>query len=182
MSNYILYPILELKGYIILSVAVVFALTVMTIIFMGRKKHGMETFGWQGLFLGRSKRELCIMALGISQVTFVFSMVFFFVPVGTVQIVALTVLCMAKGVLGLSITGFIGEIFWGGMTGVALLTSNLLLDYMGETGTDIYIWLIWAFLSLFVLQYSIYFFIKGLERMLQRHERAKQRRKQNNEN
>ena len=182
MSNYILHLILELKGYIILSVAAVFALTVMTLIFMGRKKQGMEDFGWQGLFFGRSRRELCLMAFGISQVTFVFSMVFFFVPVGTVQIAALAALCVAKGLLGLSASGFLGEVFWGCMTGAALMTGNLLLDYMEETGTDPYIWLIWALLSLFVLQYSIYFFIKGLERMLRRHEKAKERQRREHEN
>ena len=85
-------------------------------------------------------------------------------------------LCGAKGLLTLSPGSIMGEAVFGGLTGTALMAGNLLIDYMKDTGMDIYILLIWALLSLFVIQYSFYFFIKGLERMLQQHERAKRRK------
>ncbi len=178
MSNYILYPIVELKGFIILSVIFLFFCTALVLFFMGRAKAGMEAFRWQALFLGRTRREIIWMSMGISQIAFVVSTVCFFVPMGTVQITALALLCVMKGILGLSLGGFIGELVFGGLTGTALMAGNLLMDYMKETGVDVYILLIWAMLSLFVIQYGIYFFIKGLERMLQQHERAKQRQEQ----
>ena len=178
MSNYILYPIVELKGFIVLTVVFLFLLTVLVLYFMGRKKAGLQAFRWQAVFLGRTKRQVLWMSLGISQVVIVLSMVCFFVPMGTVQIAALALLCVSKGILGLSVTGFAGELVFGGLTGAALMAGNLLMDYMRETGVDIYILLVWAMLSLFVIQYGVYFFIKGLERMLQQHERAKQRQEQ----
>ena len=176
MSNYVLYPILEMKGYIIITVAILFLLTLSALYTMGRRKRGMKAFGWQALLLGRTKIELVWMSLGISQIAFVLSMVFFFVPMGTVQLAALILLCGAKGLLTLSPGRIMGEAVFGGLTGTALMAGNLLIDYMKDTGMDIYILLIWALLSLFVIQYSFYFFIKGLERMLQQHERAKQRK------
>lgn len=178
MSNYILYPILELKGYIILTVTALFLLTVAVLIIMGRKKRGIQAFGWQGLLLGRTKRELAGMALGISQITYVFSLIFFFSPVRLVQLAGLAVLCVVKGVLSLSITAFAGEVFFGLMTGIGLMSGNLLLDYMDETGVDLYIFVIWALLSMFLLQYSMYYFIKSLERMLRQHERTRQIQKE----
>ncbi len=178
MSNYILYPIVELKGFIIFSVIFLFFGTAMVLYFMGRAKAGMEAFRWQALFLGRTRREIIWMCLGISQIALVVSTICFFVPMGIVQITALALLCATKGFLGLSLGGFMGELLFGGLTGTALMAGNLLMDYMKETGVDVYILLIWAMLSLFVIQYGIYFFIKGLERMLQRHERAKKRQEQ----
>lgn len=178
MSNYVLYPILELKGYIILTVAALFLLTVSVLVMMGRRKQGLEAFGWQGLFLGRTKRELIGMALGISQVTYVFSMIFFFSPIGAVQLAGLAVLCIAKGAFSLSLTSFVGEVVFGLMTGIGLMAGNLLLDYMSETGIDLYIFAVWALLSLFLLQYSMYYFIKSLERMLRQHERTRQIQKE----
>ena len=178
MSNFILYPIVELKGFIIFSVIVLFFSTVMVLFFMGRTKAGMEAFRWQALFLGRTRREIVWMCLGISQISLVVSTVCFFVPMGIVQIAALGLLCVVKGILGLSPGGFFGELVFGGLTGTALMAGNLLMDYMKETGVDVYILLIWAMLSLFVIQYGIYFFIKGLERMLQQHERARKRQEQ----
>lgn len=176
MSNYILYPILELKGYIVITVIFLFLLTLLVLYLMARKKSGMEAFEWQALFLGRTRREIVWIALGISQVTFVLASVFFFVPMGTVQFAALAFLCAAKGILGLSPGSIPGEAVFGGLTAAALMAGNLLIDYMKETGMDLYILLIWAMLCLFVIQYSFYYFIKGLERMLQQHERAKRRK------
>lgn len=178
MSNYILYPIVELKWFIVFSVILLFFGTAMVLLFMGRAKAGMEAFRWQALFLGRTRREIVWMCLGISQIAFVISTVCFFVPMGNVQITALALLCVARGILGLSPSGFFGELLFGGLTGTALMAGNLLMDYMNETGVDLYILLIWAMLSLFVIQYGIYFFIKGLERMLQQHERARERQEQ----
>lgn len=178
MGGYVLYPVVELRGYIILTVVLLFLLTAAVLVLMGRRRRGLETFQWQAVFLGLSKREILWMAMGLSQIVFVAAMIFFFDSVGTVHLAALAILCVVKAVLGLSFTGIIGEVVYGGLTGVALLTGNLLLDYMNETGLDVYIFLIWVLLSLFVLQYSVYYFIKGLERMLWRHERAKQRQKE----
>lgn len=177
MSNYLLYPVLELKGFILFSMGALFFLTVCSLFIMGRKKDGIGNFGWQALFFSLNRREIFRAALGISQVCFVFSIILFKVPMGIVQIAALGVLCLTRGLLELSLTGFAGEILYGLMMGVALFVENLLRDYMEETGTDLYIGLIWGLLCLFVLQYSIYYLIKGLERILRRHERAGKRRK-----
>ena len=181
MTNYLLYPIVELKGYIILTVAVLFLLTVIVIYMMGKHKSGLGKFGFQSILFNRTTREILWMSLGLSQVTLVFSIIIFFVPVGTVQITALALLCVGKGLLGLSFTGAVGELVFGGLTGTALMAGNLLMDYMKETGADLYILLIWGLLSLFVMQYVVYFFIKGMERMLRQHERAGQRKKQKKE-
>ncbi len=173
MNNYILYPIVELKGFIIFSIVALVMLTFLTLFFMGKKKKGMKDFGWQALFLGRSRRELFLVCLGISQVCLVFSIIFFGESLGTVQITALLVLCILRGILGLSVTGFFGELVYGGLMGAALGIETLLLDYMRETGAELYIGLIWGLLTLFILQYSIYYFVRNLERMLLKHEKQK---------
>lgn len=175
MSNYILYPILELRGYIILSVIILVILTMIVLIMMGRKKDGMKDFKWQGMFLGMSAREMILTALGISQICLIWSIVIFSSEIGMVQIAALAVLCLIKGILGLSFMGLLSEILYGVLAGASLAIENLLLGYMRETGVEVYIGIIWGLLILFIAQYSIYFFYKSLERMLLKHEVARQR-------
>jgi len=182
MINYILYPIVELKGYIILLVVLLFLATGLALFLMGKKRQNIAAFGWQALFLGRTKRELLWMCLGLSQMIFVIAMIFFFTTVGKVQLTAWTLLCVVKGIVGLSVSGLIGELFYGGMTVAALMTGNLLIDYMEDTGLDVYIFLVWALLSLFVIQYGLYSFVRGLERMLRQHEWTEQRQKQKENN
>lgn len=177
MSNYLLYPVLELKGFILFSLGVLVFLTILSLWIMGRRKYGMRDFGWQALFFCLNGRELWEVALGISQVSFVFSSICFKVPMGIVQIAALAVLCVGKGILDLSLTGAAREALYGLMMGAALMVENLLRDYMDETGAELYIGLIWGLLCLFALQYSIYYFMKCLERILRKHERAGKRRK-----
>ena len=177
MSNYLLYPVLELKGFILFSMGTLVFLTVCSLFIMGRKKDGIGDFGWQALLFGLNRRDIFRVALGISQVCFVFSSIVFKVPMGIVQIAALAVLCLVRGLLELSLAGFAGEILYGLMMGTALFVENLLRDYMEETGAELYIGLIWGLLCLFVLQYGIYYLMKGLERILRGHERVGKRRK-----
>lgn len=177
LSNYLLYPVLELKGFILFSLGAMVFLTVFCLILMGRKKYGMEDFGWQASLFCLNNREIFGVVLGISQVLFVFSSIFFRMPMGLVQVTALGFLCIAKGILQLSLTGLASELIYGLMMGMALLVENLLRDYMEETGAELYIGLIWGLLSLFVLQYSIYYLIKSVERILRKHERAGKRQK-----
>lgn len=172
MSNYILYPVLELKGYIFSTVALLFVLTMAVVFVMGKKGKNLEEFQWHRVFLGRTKTELLYMALGISQICYVFSAVFSFSSIGIVQIAALLILCAVRAALLRSPGGAAGEMFFCGMEGIGLLAGNLLADYMRETGMDTYIFLIWLLLSLFLMQYSLYYFMKSLERMLRRHGRT----------
>lgn len=181
MSNYLLYPVLELQGFIIVSIAALFFATLLVFYFMGRRKSGIKDFGIQALFLGLKKRERLLLALHISQLCFIFSAVFFHPPAEFVQIVALVFLCLLRGLLEFSPAGILREALYGVMVGTAVAVSNLLRDYMKETGVEFYMATIWGLLCLFILQYSVYYFLKSLERMLQRHEKAKKERRRNEE-
>lgn len=169
--NNILNPILELKAFIISSVAVLVLLTLVVFVAMGRKRDKLDRFGWQMLFLGLNKRELFYLAFSISQICLIVSLPVSGSSVGVVQAVALLSVCVLKGICGLSLTGFLSEIFYTVMMVAALFIGNLLRDYMRETGIEFYIGTIWSLLVLFIIQYSIYYFLKGLERMLQKHEK-----------
>lgn len=177
MSSYILYPVLELQNYIRVMLCLLILLTAFVLFFMGRKKGGIADFKWQALYFGRSARELWLMAFGASQMCFVIAAALFPETMGTVQITALALLCAVRGILGLSLQGLAAEAIYGLLMGAALTIENLLRDYMRETGVELYIGVIWALLALFIVQYSIYYFIRGLERMLQRHEKAGRRKK-----
>lgn len=177
MSSYILYPVLELQNFIRAMLGLLFLVTALVLFFMGQKKRGIGDFKWQALFFGRSARELWLMAFGAAQMCFVIAAALFPESMGTVQITALAVLCAVRGILGLSPQGFVSEIVYGLLMGAALMIENLLWDYMQETGVELYIGVIWALLALFIVQYSIYYFIRGLERMLQKHEKAGRRKK-----
>lgn len=176
MSSYILYPVLELQNFIWLMLGLLFLETVLVLFFMGQKKRGIGDFKWQALFFGRSVRELLLMALGASQMCFVIAAALFPESMGTVQIAALAVLCAVRGVLGLSLQGIVSEAVYGLLMGAALMIENLLRDYMQETGVELYIGAIWVLLAVFIVQYSVYYFIRGLERMLQRHEKRQKRK------
>lgn len=178
MRDYIIYQILELRGFILLLLAVMFLFTVFLFFSMGKKKQGMRDFKWQMLFLGLSYREILLLALGISQVCFVSSVILFSSSVGLIQITAIAILCILRGIIGLSPAGFLGEMIYGVLSVAALFIENLLRDYMRETGVELYIGVIWGLLSLFILQYSIYYFVKGVERILQQHEKARGKREQ----
>ena len=182
MSNYVLYPVLELRHFIRIMTGTLVLMTLFVLFLMGQRKRGIGDFKWQALFLGRTPREMWYMAFGAAQVCFILSVTLFSGSMGTVQIAALGLLCIAKSILGLSVQGFFGELFYGGLMGAALAIENLLRDYMRETGVELYIGTIWALLALFIVQYSIYYFIRGLERMLLRHEMAgRKKRKQKSE-
>lgn len=177
MSSYILYPVLELQNFIRVMLGFLIIATVLVLFYMGQKKRGIGDFKWQALYLGRSARELWLMAFGASQMCFVTATALFPESIGTVQITALVILCVARGILGLSLQGFVSEIVYGLLMGAALMIENLLWDYMQETGVELYIGVVWALLALFIVQYSIYYFIRGLERMLQRNEMAKRKKR-----
>jgi len=175
VSNYILYPVLELRDYILATLAVLVALTLYVLFLMGRRRRGLGSFGWQGVFVGRTRRELMSMAIGISEMTFVVSMLLSQRSVGIVHLAALFVLCLSRGLLSLSPQALFGELVFGGLTAGGLMAANLLSDYISSAGTDWYMALVWGFLCLFLLQYSVYYFIKSLERMLRQHEKNRER-------
>lgn len=168
--NNILYPILELKEFIIISVAVLAVLSVIVFAAMGRGERRLDRFGWQMLFAGLNKRELLYVAFGISQICLIVSLPVSDSSIGVVQAAALAAICILKGICGLSLAGFFGEVLYAVLMGAALSIGDLLRDYMRETGIEFYIGTIWILLVLFVMQYSIYYFLKGLERMLRKHE------------
>lgn len=172
MSDYILYTVVELQGFLILSVAILFLVTVLTLLLMGRKRLGMKDFGWQGFFLGRTARELLLVATALLQFAFICAAAFFRMPMETVQIAALAILCAAKGILSFSLPAFAGEAAYGVLMGAALTIGNLLQDYMRQTGVEAYIGLIWGLLILFILLYAAYWFLKSLERILLRYEKT----------
>lgn len=177
MRSYILYPVLELQDFIRLMTGALVLMTLFVLLLMGRKKRGIKDFKWEALFLGRTVREMWYMAFGIAQVCFVISTALFSGSVGMVQITALVFLGIARSILGLSIQGFFGELVYGVLMGAALAIENLLRDYMRETGVELYIGAIWVLLALFIIQYSAYYFIRGLERMLQRHELVRRKKR-----
>ena len=163
MSNYFLYPVLELQSFILLSVGCLFLGTLLCFYFMGRKKKGIRDFTSQAVFFVLSGREQLWITLHIS------------------QIMVLGAFCLGRGILEFAPGSLIRELVYGVLMGTALGVCNLLKDYMRETGVEFYIALIWGLLCLFILQYSVYYFLKSLERMLQRHEMADRRRKRNDE-
>lgn len=170
MNSYILYPVLGLRGFIIFFVAVLVLFTFIALFLMGRKKKGLRNFGWQGLFLGLTNREFIFISLGISQICLIFSLVIFPTSMGAVQITAILLLCFLRAVLGFSVSGAVNEVIYAVLSVAALMAAGLLRDYMRETGVEVYIGTVWVLLSVFILQYSLYYFIKSLERTLRRHE------------
>lgn len=178
MSNYFLYPVLELQNFIILSLGVLFLCTLVSFYFMGKRKKGLKDFGMQALFLGLNKREILLIALHLTQICFVFSVALFRPPAEAVQIAVFGIFCILRGLLEFSLVGIGRELVYGAMMGTALAVGSLLRDYMEETGVEFYMAFIWALLCLFILQYSVYYFLKSLERMLQRHEKSREKQKQ----
>ncbi|MCI8382580.1 MAG: hypothetical protein HFI07_12475 [Lachnospiraceae bacterium] len=181
MSNYFLYPVLELQSFILLSVGCLFLGTFLCFYFMGRKKKGIRDFTSQAVFFVLSGREQLWFTLHISQICFIAAVVFFRAPAQLIQIMVLGAFCLGRGILEFAPGSLIRELVYGVLMGTALGVCNLLKDYMRETGVEFYIALIWGLLCLFILQYSVYYFLKSLERMLQRHEMADRRRKRNDE-
>lgn len=173
IANYLLYPVVELKGFILLSVAAMALLTVYSFALLERKKKGLGSFGIQGLFLGRDWLELCGISLGILEVVYVLAMIVFPTPMRQAQLGLLAFLCLARGLAAASPAALLSELIYGVMEGAALMAGSLLLDYMDETGFDWYIMTVRVLLCAFLIQYSIYHFIKGVERMLRRDERER---------
>lgn len=176
MSTYYLYPVTELKIFIIGAVGTLGLLTVLVLYFMAGRKSGMREFGLQALFFVLTGRELLWLAAGICQFVFLISVLFFPVSVGIVQLAALALLCFFRAVLEFTPGAAGGEALYGVMMGVSLLASGLLKDYMKETGTELYIAAIWGLLALFTVQYGLYYFIKSLERLLRAKDGAKQKK------
>ncbi len=173
--NNILYPVLELKLFLILMMAVIMLFGVLVFFAMGRTELRMNRFGWQMLFFGLRKRELFCIALTVSQLCLVIASAAPSSSVGIVQAAAFLFLCAAKALCAPSLAGILGDVFYTALMWAALSIGNLLSDYMKETGVEFYIGAIWVLLSLFTVQYSVYYFLKEIERLLRRHEERRGR-------
>lgn len=168
--NNILYAVLELKLFLLMTMGAAALLGVFVFFVMGRKRQKLNRYGIQMLVFGLTHRELCCLALNISQICLMLSLLIAGSAFGVVQAAALLCVCVMKGVLGLSVAGAFGDVVYTAFMGAALSVAALLRDYIRETGMDFYIGAIWILLGLFILQYSIYYFLKETERMLYKHE------------
>lgn len=173
MINYILQPILELKGFIVTAVAAAVLLAAAVLFMLERRKSGLGAFGIQALFLNRKPLELCFLSLGFLELVFVASMILFPASMGREQLVLLACLCVLRGIAGLSAAELAAEAVYGVLAGAALTAASLLHDYMADTGTDWYVNTVRILLLAFLVQYSLYHLIKGVERMLRRNEKAR---------
>lgn len=174
MINYILQNVLELRGFILINVAAILLLTVAALVMLGRKRRGLRSFGVpEALLMSCSQWDLCFLALGGLELGFVFSLVLFPQPLGQEQVVLLAALCLLRGALGWKSGAVPAELLYGVMAAAALTAGGLLHDFMSETGFDWYIMVIRILLSGFIIQYSLYHFIKSVERMLRRNEKTR---------
>ncbi len=173
MINYLLYIITELKGYIILSLITLMILAAFTLLLFARKKRGMADFKMQSIFLFLGKREAFYLTLGISEVIYIISTILMGTNMNQIQLIALAVLVIGRIVFVPKITMIINELICGGLSAFSLITGNLLMDYLSETGFDFYIFTIWLLLSIFVIAYAVYHLISTTGRMAQVHEQSR---------
>ncbi len=168
MINYLLYPVLELKNFIILSMICMVLLTVVLFFWMGRKKTGIKSFGMLAFFYPLTVRDLILLSMGILELIFVFAMLVWPADFGRVQISLLVLLCGGRAVGFLSLRRAVGEVLYGGMTAAGLAAGNMLLDYIRETGMDWYILAIYILLALFLILYALYHQVRGAEQIIER--------------
>lgn len=176
MINYILQPVLELKAFIITAAVAAVMLTGALLLVLERRKSGLGSFGLQALFLNRKPLELCFLSLGFLELVYVAAMIAYPVSMGREELVLLAALCVLRAAAGLSVSEIAAEAAYGVLTAAALTAGSLLHDYMADTGTDWYVMTVRILLLVFLVQYSLYHLIKGVERMLRRNERAREKR------
>ncbi len=168
MINYLLYPILELKNFIILSMAVMVLLTIVLFFLMGRKKTGIKSFGALAFFFPLNVRDLLLLSVGILEMVYVIAMLVWPTDFGQVQIILLVLLCGGRSIGFLSLRRAVGEIMYGVMTAAGLAAGNLLLDYIRETGMDWYIFAVYILLAVFLILYGLYHQVRGAEQIIVR--------------
>lgn len=173
MINYILHSITELKEFIILVLVATCLLFAMVLLFATRKKTAISQFYLQRLFLGLNLKEVVFLAFGILEVIYAISMILFRKDFTTVQIASVIVLLLARIVTSPSIKMILPEVVLSAIFAASFLIGNLLLDYLSETGFDLYIFLICSLLSLFVIIYSIFHVVKTTGNMAECHERRR---------
>lgn len=171
MINDILQSVLELQGFIILSAAMAVLSAFGILFWLEREKSGMGAFGIQALFLKRTPFELAFLALGLLELVFAASGILWPSRMGREQLVLLAMLCLFRSITGLSLEGLAAEAAYGVLTAGALTAGSMLHAYMAETGFDAYVMCARILLSVFLVQYSLYHLIKGVERMLRRNEK-----------
>ncbi len=176
MINYVLQAVLELRGFILLMVAIFIFLSMSTLVFMGKRKPGIGSFGiWEALLISSNQRGLCQLSLGFLEIGFVAALLLKPAPMGRGQLILLILLCLSQGCIGWSVESLLAELLYGMMAAAALTAGGLLHDFMAETGFDWYILVIRILLSGFMIQYSLYHFVKGVERILRHNGKASKR-------
>lgn len=165
----LLSTILQLRGFIFLMLAVILCCFIAVMILMGLKKKGLKDFKLQALFLGRSVREILLICVTISRAVLVLSVPIFTHTADTAHYISVVFLCLLHIGLSFSVSSVISEVLCGALSVGALMTGSLLFDYMTDTGFDIYIFLIWLMLMVFVFAFNVYDSIRSIDRMLSSH-------------
>ena len=126
-----------------------------------------------GLFVGRTPLLLFFLSLGVLELVYVAAMIAYPVSMGRGQLILLAALSVLRAAAGRSAAELAAEAAYGILAAAALTAGSLLHDYMADTGIDWYVMAVRILLLAFLVQYSLYHLIKGVERMLRRNERAR---------
>jgi len=170
--SYLIYQVLKLKEFL-LAAGVSGILMMAAFLFAAaRPKQGMKEYGWQALFFSVKGKDMVYLAVLMLQVLFAVSAVLGQVTVERIHLLVLAALCLLRILLLPGAVSAVADAGSAVLTAAMLMADNLLAGFLRQAGRDWWITVMHVFLCIFIVEFALYSFFRGLQRLLQIREKG----------
>lgn len=164
--SYLIYQTAKLKEFIVASgIAGVIIMTGFLLMAV-RPKRGMRQYGWQALFFSMGIRDIGYMAVITLQFLFAFSSVAGQVSIDRIHVVLAAALCILRILLKPGMVGIFTDMGSTALILIMLLADNLLAGFLKQTVRDWGIRGMHMLLCIFIVEFAMYYFFRGLWQLL----------------
>ena len=154
--------ILSFKELIIIGIAAGGAFFIIFSVFAGNitwKSRSMRIFG---VFMGLNVREMLWLSVGAVRILFVLCACAFTIRLGTAHMAFFVALLMLSVITFFEFPRVLIEVVNSVAVYAALISLGILIGYFRDINNNPMIFVIYILLSIFVVLYSVYFYMRGI--------------------
>lgn len=170
--SYLIYQILKLKEFLMASGAAGIVMMTGFLLLAARPKKGMKQYGWQAMFFALNVRDIWYLAVISLQLLFAWSSVAGQVSIERIHIMVLAALCLMKILLRPGVVRAVTDMGCTGLLAAMLLVDNLLAGFIKQAGRDWWIRAMHVLLCVFIAEFALYYFFRGVQQLLRAKERG----------
>ncbi len=170
--SYVIYQVLKLKEFLLLTGISGIAMMAVFLFAAARPKSGMKDYRWQALFFTLRGKDVWYLSVLVLQALFALSAVLGQVTVERIHLLVLAALCILRILLLPGVVSAAADAGSAALTAVMLMADNLLAGFLRQAGRDWWITVMHVLLCMFIVEFALYSFFRGLQRLLQIREKG----------